>query len=91
MSLSGLIAGQWYNAATSNLVNEADTYMILYDENRNLLKTNDDVNPALCLPTQLQNCASSISWRATYSGPYYISVRTLALPSRFLTEPLSRL
>ena len=78
--VNGLIAGAWYNAATSNLVNEADTYMILYDESRNILKTNDDVNPALCLPTQLQYCASAINWKATSSGPYYLSVRTLAFP-----------
>ena len=78
--VDGLIKGQWYNAMTSNLVNRADTLMVLYDENLQTIKINDDVNRALCSPTQLQNCASSISWPATYPGPYYISVRTWSFP-----------
>ena len=78
--VDGLIVGQWYYAMTSNLVNRADTLMVLYDENLQTIKINDDVNRALCSPTQLQNCASAISWPATYPGPYYISVRTWSFP-----------
>ncbi|MEI8084214.1 MAG: hypothetical protein WCI74_20425, partial [Actinomycetes bacterium] len=81
--INGLTVDQWYNAATSNLVNEADTNMDLFDRNYRKLKTNDDVN-ALCpdYPTPpTQDCASAISWKATYSGPYYIRVRTLWYPA----------
>ena len=76
----GLTAGWWYNAATSHLMNGADTLMILYDVNRNELKNHDDVKKP-CNLEHLQNCASSISWRATYTGPYYISVRTWLYPA----------
>ena len=79
--VNGLTAGRWYNTATSRLVNGADTLMILYNELGEQLKISDDVNPALCSPAQLQSCASSISWRATYPGPYYISVRTWTYPA----------
>jgi YVTN family beta-propeller protein len=78
--VDGLVEDQWYNAMTSNLVNRADTLMVLYDQNLQTLKINDDVNRVLCSPAQLQACASSISWRATYPGPYYISVRTWSFP-----------
>ena len=77
--VDGLIVGQWYNAATSHLVTEADTLMVLYDVNRNELKNHDDVGQP-CNLAHLQNCASSISWRATYTGPYYISVLTWTYP-----------
>ena len=78
--VDGLTAGRWYNAATSHLVNGADTLMILYDVNRNELKNHDDVKKP-CDLAHLQNCASSISWRATYTGPYYISVLTWIYPA----------
>jgi YVTN family beta-propeller protein len=78
--LDGLIVGQWYNAMTSHLVNGADTRMFLYDQNKTLIKINDDVNSALCSPAQLQYCASSITWRASYPGPYSIAVSTWANP-----------
>ena len=80
--VSGLTVGQWYDATTSQLVNEADTYMVLRDENYTFLKESDDVGPACqAQPAQPQDCASSIRWRATYPGPYYISVRTLGYPA----------
>ena len=78
--ISGLTVGWSYNVATSNLINDADTYLILYDQDRNIVKTNDDIDATRCMPTQLEYCASLISWRATYTGPYYVSVRTLAYP-----------
>ena len=80
--VNGLVVGQWYDATTSHLVNEADTYMVLRDENYTFLKESDDVGPACqAQPAQPQDCASSIHWRATYPGPYYISVRTLGYPA----------
>ena len=75
-----LIVGQWYNAMTSNLVNRADTLMVLYDENKETIKINDDVDQLCDQRQPMQHCASSISWRATYPGPYYISVRTWTFP-----------
>jgi YVTN family beta-propeller protein len=80
--VDGLVVGQWYDATTSHLANEADTYMVLRDENYALLKESDDVGPACqAQPARPQDCASSIHWRATYPGPYYISVRTLGYPA----------
>ena len=80
--VNGLTVGQWYDATTSQLVNEADTYMVLRDESYTFLKESDDVGPACqAQPAQPQDCASSIHWRATYPGPYYISVRTLGYPA----------
>ena len=80
--VNGLVVGQWYDATTSHLVNEADTYMVLRDENYTFLKESDDVGPACqAQPARPQDCASSIHWRATYPGPYYISVRTLGYPA----------
>jgi YVTN family beta-propeller protein len=77
--VNGLIVGQWYDATTSHLVNEADTYMELQDQNHVLLKRSDDVGPAC--PAQPQDCASSIRWRANYPGPFYIWVNTVAYPA----------
>lgn len=79
--INNLTPGWWYNISTSNLVGGADTVMILYDQSNNIVKTSDDIDPVKCL-TQPQYCASSISWKPTYSGPYYLSVRTLTYPPR---------
>ena len=85
--VDGLIVGQWYNATTSRLVNGADTFMALYDDkNSDPVKVSDDVTTP-CSPARLQNCASSISWRATYPGPYYISVFTWTRPVSFPPIP----
>ena len=78
--INGLTVGSSYLVATSSLTNEADTYLILYDQDgKTIIKSHDDIDPARC-PAQLQACASVISWKATFSGPYYISVRTLGYP-----------
>ena len=61
-------------------MNEADTNMFLYDVNRKEIRKHDDVGQP-CSLAQLQNCASSISWRATYPGPYYIRVLTWTYPA----------
>ncbi len=75
----GLVPGWSYNIRTSNLTPGTDTYMILYDQNNQVVKTNDDIDTALCL-TLPQFCASTISWTATYSSPYYLRVQTLTYP-----------
>ena len=75
----GLVSGWSYNIRTSNLAPGTDTYMILYDQNSQVVKSNDDIDTALCLSLP-QFCASTLSWTATYSGPYYLLVRTLTYP-----------
>jgi YVTN family beta-propeller protein len=65
-----------YSVSTFNLTGGADTYMILYDQIGNILGSNDDVDGALC-PADPQACASVITWKPTYSGPYFLYVRTL--------------
>lgn len=79
--IEGLTAGWSYNVSTSNLVGGSDTYMILYDQAGNIIKTNDDRDTTLCLMNQ-QFCASSISWTASYAGPYFLVVRTLTYPDQ---------
>ncbi len=75
----GLAANRSYNVSTANLTGGADTYIILYDQNNNIVRTNDDIDTAWCQadPPQLQYCASSIRWTATSSGPYFLKVFTL--------------
>ena len=79
--MSSLTSGWWYNVSTSKLVGGADTIMILYDQNMTIVKSSDDIDPTKC-QTQPEFCASSISWKATSSGPYYLSVRTLTWPDQ---------
>jgi len=75
----GLTVGWSYNVRTLNLAPGTDTYMVLYDKNGAVVKSNDDIDTTLCL-TIPQFCASSLSWTATDSGPYYLLVRTLTYP-----------
>jgi YVTN family beta-propeller protein len=74
-----LIPGQSYTVYTSNLVGGSDTYMILYDQNNTIIKSNDDIDTVRCL-VDPQYCASLITWTPTYAGPYYLIVRTLTYP-----------
>ena len=75
----GLTVNRSYNVSTSNLAGSADTYMILYDQSDNIVKTNDDIDTARCL-VDPQYCASTITWTATSAGPYFLVVRTLTYP-----------
>lgn len=77
--IDNLTAGWSYNISTSDLTGGADTYMILYDRDSMIVKANDDRDTALC-PTLRQFCASSLSWVASYPGPYLLAVRTLTYP-----------
>lgn len=77
--LNGLTANRRFTVATSNLVDGADSHFILYDQEGNLVKSNDDIDFTRC-PTEPQFCASTISWTATSSGPYFLIVRALSYP-----------
>ncbi len=60
-------AGQAINVRTTNLDNNADTYLYLYASNgTTLLQSNDDYNGSL---------ASQINWIPSASGTYYIKVK----------------
>jgi YVTN family beta-propeller protein len=76
--ITGLVVGWSYNVRTSNLAAGTDTYMVLYDQNGTIVKSNDDFDNNTFCPGWLQFCASSISWTATNTGPYYLLVRTLS-------------
>ncbi len=75
----GLAPGRFYKVATSQLVGGVDTYMMLYDQNGTLVRSNDDIDTPRCL-VDPQYCASSITWQARSSGPYHLNVRTLTYP-----------
>jgi hypothetical protein len=57
-------AGNWYQVTTSNL-NDADTYVEIYDQNNARKEKNDD---------GAGGYASKIKWEAKYNGYYYIRV-----------------
>lgn len=78
--LTGITAGRSYGVTTSQLTGGADTYIILYDRNYNIVRTNDDIDTDRCA-TEPQACASSIRWIPTYTGPYYLFVITLRFPA----------
>ena len=40
--VNGLTPGASYNVSTFGLTGGADTYMILYDQNNNIVRSNDD-------------------------------------------------
>ena len=73
--------GKTYNASTSDLMDGADTYLVLYNRYGGYLDANDDINTGLCTGGDSRYCRSSISWVATDSGPYYLLVRTLEFPA----------
>jgi hypothetical protein len=61
--------GDWYDALTSSLSAGIDTYMRLYDADRNLVMENDDSGSG--------TFASEIIWKAKYDGDYYIQITNL--------------
>ena len=71
------IANRAYNARTGNLAAGTDTFIFLYDKNGNRIAFNDDINESACRAGDIQSCASSITWMATYSGPYYAELLNL--------------
>jgi YVTN family beta-propeller protein len=82
LRIEGLTVGVSYAIRTANLVGGADTYIALYDNNGVLIKSNDDFDfpTNTNCPALPQFCASAITWTPTYSGPYYLLVRTLSYP-----------
>lgn len=64
-------ANSAYNIRTANLAAGTDTFMFLYDKDNIEIKRSDDIDPITCQPNDVQACASSITWLATYTGPYY--------------------
>ena len=91
--VNGLTVGQWYDATTSHLVNEADTYMVLRDENlHDFSRKSDDVGPAChAQPGAPQDCASSIQLARHVPRTLLHFGADAGVPSRRLTESLSRL
>ncbi|MCU0500472.1 MAG: YncE family protein [Anaerolineae bacterium] len=70
-------ANRAYNARTGKLAAGTDTFMFLYDKNGNRIGFNDDIDESACRAGDIQSCASSITWMATYSGPYYAELLNL--------------
>jgi YVTN family beta-propeller protein len=66
-----------YNIRTGNLAVGTDTFMFLYDKDGIRIAFNDDIDEAACREGDIQSCASSITWMATYSGPYYAELLNL--------------
>jgi len=65
------VVGQTIKIETSNLATGVDTFMFLYDENSWRVGQSDDLDSTRCVAGETAYCASSISWRAAYSGSYY--------------------
>ncbi len=76
MRFDDLRDGGTYNVSTFDLGPGTDTYMILYRANGEPVKSHDDVDSQLCI-TDPRGCASTITWKAEGSGPYYLIVRPL--------------
>ena len=70
-------ANRAYNTRTGNLAIGTDTFMFLYDKNGNRIGFSDDIDEAGCRAGDIQSCASSITWMAKYSGPYYAELLNL--------------
>ncbi|KUO79036.1 MAG: hypothetical protein APF81_23305 [Desulfosporosinus sp. BRH_c37] len=60
-------AGVTYTISTSNLTNELDTEMYLYDNPMNELAYNDDIE---------EDYSSQITWTAETSGDYYVEINS---------------
>ncbi len=75
--VDGLHPGQTYEVSTFDLKGDIDTYMILYDQLGNIIKSNDDRDGVLCSVDQ-EYCGSTITWGPTTSGPYFLLVRSLS-------------
>lgn len=61
--------GDWYDALTSSLSAGIDTYMRVYDADRNLVAENDDSGSG--------TFASEVIWKARYDGDYYVQITNL--------------
>ena len=70
-------ANSAYNVRTGNLAAGTDTFMFLYNKDGIRIGFNDDINKIACRAGDIQSCASSITWVATYSGPYYAELLNL--------------
>jgi YVTN family beta-propeller protein len=70
-------AGLSYNIRTSNLVSGTDTFMFIYDRDGFEVRRNDDIDPIKCRAGEVQACASSATWTASYAGPYYALILNL--------------
>jgi YVTN family beta-propeller protein len=68
--------GWTYIVSTFDLVDDADTLTILYDQIGKIVGTNDDLDGVRCR-NELPYCASTITWTAASPGPYFLFVRTL--------------
>ena len=70
-----------YNIRTGNLAAGTDTFMFLYDKDGIRIAFSDDItDPVLCHSSDFPpdpNCASSITWLATYTGSYYAELLNL--------------
>jgi len=75
--IDGLRPGQTYSVSTFDLRGDIDTFMILYDEVGNTIKSNDDRDAVLC-SIDLEYCGSEITWEPTATGPCYLLVRSLS-------------
>lgn len=78
-ALDQLSTGRTYTVSTFDLVDQADTFMILYDPGGNIVASHDDLDSTKCFEDQ-QSCASSIRWQAQYPAGYHLYVRTLDYP-----------
>ena len=70
-------ANRAYNIRTGNLAAGTDTFMFLYDKDGTRIAFSDDIDEAACRAGDVQSCASSITWMATYAGPYYAELLNL--------------
>jgi YVTN family beta-propeller protein len=74
-------ANRAYSIRTANLTAGTDTFLSLFDRYGTRIAFSDDLtDPVLCHANNVppdQNCASSITWMATYSGAYYAELLNL--------------
>lgn len=75
--IDGARPGQTYSVSTFDLRGDIDTFMILYDQMGNTIKSNDDRDAVLC-SVDLEYCGSEIAWSPTTTGPCYLLVRSLS-------------
>ena len=79
--ITGLVVGRSYNVHTSALQPGTDTELSLFSSSLDLIEINDDWNDNTECLLNVEFCASSVTWTATSSGPYYVKVRTLSYPA----------
>ena len=71
--------GQTCHVSTFDLKGDIDPFMILYDKQGVIIKSNDDRDETLC-SVDLEYCGSEITWESTidHQCPCYLFVRTLS-------------